>query len=107
MLAASAPKERTGRKAAPLAGLTSAAFSANARLIKHLLGTREDGLVPSLMADDFRLGLEGRAKTADFLGQLFKSIFLVLSFLSLWSIIRDHHVIGTGDAMKITVFIQQ
>lgn len=35
------------------------------------MGTTADGLVPSLMAGDFRHGREGRAKTADFLAQLF------------------------------------
>ena len=30
------------------------------------------GIVPDLMAEDFSLGASGRAKTADFLGQLFR-----------------------------------
>jgi len=42
-----------------------------ARLVRHLLGTRNDGLVPSLMASDFRANTAGRAKTADFLSQVF------------------------------------
>ncbi len=36
------------------------------------MGTTADGMVPDLMAGDFRHGREGRAKTADFLGQLFR-----------------------------------
>ena len=35
------------------------------------MGTTADGMVPDLMAGDFRHGREGRAKTADFLSQLF------------------------------------
>ena len=57
--------------APPLAGLSGAAMSANTRLVRHLMGTRNDGLVPSLMASDFRSNEAGRAKTADFLSQLF------------------------------------
>ena len=34
--------------------------------------TTADGIVPDLMAEDFSLGASGRAKTADFLGQLFR-----------------------------------
>ena len=55
----------------PPAGLSGAAVAANARLVRHLMGTTADGMVPDLMAGDFRHGREGRAKTADFLSQLF------------------------------------
>jgi hypothetical protein len=43
----------------------------NARLVRHLT-TTTDGIVPDLVAEDFSLGASGRAKTADFLGQLFR-----------------------------------
>ena len=46
--------------------------STNARLVRHLMTTTADGIVPDLMAEDFSLGASGRAKTADFLGQLFR-----------------------------------
>ena len=55
----------------PLKGLSGAAVSTNARLIRHLMMTT-DGIMPDLMAEDFSLGASGRAKTADFLGQLFR-----------------------------------
>ncbi len=55
----------------PLKGLSGAAVSANARLVRHLMTTTADGMVPGLMATDFGLGEAGRAKTADFLSQLF------------------------------------
>ena len=55
----------------PLKGLLGAAFSANARLVRHLM-TTADGIVPDLMAGDFRTNEAGRAKTANFLSQLFR-----------------------------------
>ncbi len=55
----------------PLKGLSGEAVSANGRLVRHLMTTTADGLVPDLMAGDFRANESGRAKTADFLGQLF------------------------------------
>ena len=55
----------------PLKGLSGAAVSANARLVRHLMTTTADGIVPDLMAADFGIGEAGRAKTADFLSQLF------------------------------------
>ena len=55
-----------------LKGLSGAAVSTNARLVRHLMTTTADGIVPDPMAEDFSLGASGRAKTADFLGQLFR-----------------------------------
>ena len=59
------------KPAPPLKHLSGEAVSANARLVRHLMGTTADGLVPGLMAGDFRADQAGRAKTADFLSQLF------------------------------------
>lgn len=56
----------------PLTGLSGEAASANARLVRHLMTTAADGIVPDLMAADVRSGRAGRAKTADFLSQLFR-----------------------------------
>ena len=56
----------------PLRGLSGAAVSANTRLVRHLMTTTADGIVPDLMAGDFRTNEAGRAKTADFLSQLFR-----------------------------------
>ena len=56
----------------PLKGLSGAAVSANVRLVRHLMTTTADGIVHDLMAKDFSLSASGRAKTADFLGQLFR-----------------------------------
>ncbi|MCH7937820.1 MAG: hypothetical protein IH994_12145 [Proteobacteria bacterium] len=55
----------------PLKGLSGAAVSANTRLVRHLMTTTADGMVPGLMAADFGTDEAGRAKTADFLSQLF------------------------------------
>ena len=51
----------------PLKGLSGAAVSANARLVRHLMTTTTDGIIPDLMAGDFRTNEAGRAKTANFL----------------------------------------
>ena len=56
----------------PLKGHSGAAVSANARLVRHLMTTTADGIVPDLMADYFSLGASGHAKTAAILGQLFR-----------------------------------
>ncbi len=55
-----------------LKGLSGAAVSTNARLVRHLMTTTADGIVHDLMAKDSSLSASGRAKTADFLGQLFR-----------------------------------
>ena len=65
VLAAPAPSP------AALSGLTGEAVSANARLVRHLMTTTEDGLVPTLLADDFRSGAAARAKSVDLFAQLF------------------------------------
>ena len=57
--------------APPLSGLSGEAFAANGRLVRAMMKSTEDGLVPSLMASDFRANKAGQAKTADFLSQLF------------------------------------
>jgi len=56
----------------PLKGLLGAVVSANARLVRDLMTTTADGIISDLMADDFRTNEAGRAKTADFLSQLFR-----------------------------------
>ena len=55
----------------PLKGLLGAVVSANARLVRDLMTTTADGIISDLMADDFRTNEAGRAKTADFLSQVF------------------------------------
>ncbi|MDA1090308.1 MAG: hypothetical protein O3A85_08360 [Proteobacteria bacterium] len=55
----------------PLKNLSAEAVSANGRLVRHLMTTTEDGIVPDLMTSDFRANKASRAKTADFLSQLF------------------------------------
>ena len=57
--------------APPLRNLSGAAFAANARLVRAMMGSTEDGILPDLMASDFRANKAGQAKTADFLSQLF------------------------------------
>ncbi|MDA1089282.1 MAG: peptidoglycan-binding domain-containing protein [Proteobacteria bacterium] len=59
------------RPTPPLQGLSGEAYAANGRLVRHLIGAAADGIVPDLMAGDFRANQAGRAKTADFISQMF------------------------------------